>query len=72
VRVTVQVGKFEHPSYSSGLAPRAYRLFVHLKNLLAGHSLRSVQERQYVVQEWLQGLAVTFFRLGHITGVPKV
>jgi hypothetical protein len=57
-------------SSSSGKVSRIFTLptlhhvlviFVHLKDLFASHSLRRDQQTKYVVQEWLKGLAVTFF-----------
>ena len=55
---------FEHPSYSSELAPRAFHLFVHLKSLLAGHSMGSDQDtkiRRAGVAERLGGDLFFFF-----------
>jgi histone-lysine N-methyltransferase SETMAR len=51
---------FEHPPYSTNLAPSDYHLFLHLKNFLGGQSLGSDQATTYVVQDWLKGLVVSF------------
>jgi histone-lysine N-methyltransferase SETMAR len=52
---------FEHPPYSPDLAPSDYHLFLHLKIFLSGQSLGSDQETKNVVQDWLVGLAVSFY-----------
>jgi hypothetical protein len=45
----------------SRLSPSDYRLFFGLMTFLAVQSRRIGQETKDVVQDWLQGLAATFF-----------
>jgi hypothetical protein len=54
---------FEHPPHGPDLAPCDCHLFLHLETFLAGQSLKSVQETKGM-QDWLKGLAVTFFNKG--------
>jgi transposase len=55
---------FEHPPYSPDFAPSDYHLFLHLKNFLGSQSLGSDQETKDIVQDWLIGLAVSFYDEG--------
>jgi transposase len=55
---------FEHPPYSPDLTPSDYHLFLHLKKWLSSQSMRSEQATEYVVQDWLNVLVVTFFNAG--------
>jgi len=57
---TVQMGNFRASSIQSRLSPNDYHLFFGLKKFLAVQSKRSDQETKDV-QDWMQGLAATFF-----------
>lgn len=68
---TVQVGIFEHVAYSPDLVPSDYHVFFHLKKFLVGQSARHDQETTDIVEDWLKGLAVTFFDEGIQKLVPR-
>lgn len=57
---TAQVGKFRAFSIQSRLSPSDQHLFFDLEKSFAVQSQRSDQETKDV-QDWLQGLAATFF-----------
>jgi histone-lysine N-methyltransferase SETMAR len=48
---------FEHPAYSSDLAPSDFHLFPKLKEFLGGRRFKSDEEMKDAVKEWLNGLA---------------
>jgi hypothetical protein len=62
---------FEHSPRSSDLVLCDYHLFLRLKKLRTGQSLRSVQQTKEVVQDWMKGLVATFFDEGIQKLVPR-
>ncbi|GFV16023.1 histone-lysine N-methyltransferase SETMAR [Trichonephila clavipes] len=54
-------GVFDHPPYSSYLAPSDFHLFLHLKSFLAGKHLNNDKELKENVSNWLKTQAATFY-----------
>ncbi|GBL62094.1 hypothetical protein AVEN_146441-1 [Araneus ventricosus] len=55
---------FNHPPYSSDLAPSDYHLFLNLKRDFGGRHFDSDGDAKNGVQQWLSSLAVSFFEEG--------
>ena len=52
---------FDHPPYSSDLAPSNYHLFTKIKVWLATQRFHTNEELMDGVNNWLHNLAVPFF-----------
>ena len=59
-----------HPPYSPDLAPRDFRVFGPLKDVMGGKSFRSDKEVQQAVHEWLHCQPEEFFSRD-IHALPK-
>jgi histone-lysine N-methyltransferase SETMAR len=55
---------FEHPAYSSDLAPSDFHLFPKLKAFLGGKRMEADVEVKETVTAWLNGLAAEFYDEG--------
>jgi histone-lysine N-methyltransferase SETMAR len=53
-----------HPPYSPDLAPSDYHIFGPLKDVLSGNILRSDEELQEAVHQWLRKWPKEFFSTG--------
>ena len=61
---------FKHAPYSPNLAPSDQQVFLHLKKFLTGQSVgndREIRDKQ----DFLEGLAMTFFDEGTQKQVPQ-
>jgi histone-lysine N-methyltransferase SETMAR len=55
---------FEHPAYSSDLAPSDFHLFPKLKEFLGGRRFKRDDEVKDAFKEWLNGLATEVYDEG--------
>jgi histone-lysine N-methyltransferase SETMAR len=55
---------FEHPAYSSDLAPSNFHLFPKLKEFLSGRRFKRDDELKDAFKEWLNGLAAEVYDEG--------
>jgi histone-lysine N-methyltransferase SETMAR len=55
---------FDHPLYSSNLAPSDYYLFTNLKNWLRSQRFNSNEEMMESVKTWLSSQVADFFNTG--------
>jgi transposase len=62
---------FDHPPYSSDLAPSDYHLFTYLKNWLRSHHSNNNEELTEGVKTWLSSQAADFFDAATQKLVPK-
>jgi transposase len=62
---------FEHPPYSSDLAPSDYHLFSYLKNWLRSQRFNGNEELMESVKTWVRSLAADFFDTGIQKRIPR-
>jgi histone-lysine N-methyltransferase SETMAR len=60
----LQLGDFDHPSYSLDLAPSNYHLFTNMKVWLGTQHFHTNKELMDGVKHWLHNLAALFFDKG--------
>jgi histone-lysine N-methyltransferase SETMAR len=63
--------QFDHPLYSTDLAPSDFNVFLHLKTFLGDRQFRDDNEVKEAINTWFASQAASFYDAGIQKRVPR-